>query len=190
MIRMSVSKHSMAETSSLFTDEISGERTCIEAGIDMHWCSCLRRTELALDEHLRHAALKFFDYLNTDVLAALTKTLCHKLTLDALVSVHLLDVMLTRRNATETKNGLLGEPAVTKSYRVFAFKVRTKPNEAVYEFNGSVEVEYAHETSICTPDQFAARLQLNKQSISHINRYGSQADCISQHIRIRNVSCT
>ena len=169
----------LAETRSLFTDEISGDRTCTEAGIDMHWCSCLRRTELELDEHLKQAALKFVDYLNADVLAAHT-TQCQKLTLDALVSVHLLDVMLTTRNATETKSGLLGEPAVTKSYRVFAFKVRTKPNEAVYEFNGSVEVEYAQEASINTPDQFAARLQLNKQSISRINRYGSQADCISK----------
>ena len=71
------------ERSKSLFKSISSDRTCKEAGISAHWCACLKRTELLVDDNLIMIATKFIDYINNFILRDhLDK--CIKLELDKL----------------------------------------------------------------------------------------------------------
>ena len=83
---------------SLFSD-ISPDRTCEDAGIDSYWCSCLKRTEVKVNEYLLSLAQTFVDYVNNYLLKD-HLDLCNELEIDSVNSVYLMTSYL---NTTERR---------------------------------------------------------------------------------------
>ena len=169
---------------SLF-DTINYNRTCQDANIDNHWCSCLKRTKLVLDEYLIQAALLFTDYLNNNLLKN-HLNMCHELHLDQILNVYLIDSHISKNKQTKkkinqdinTQFNLLTEPEVKIDYEEYFFQIKTIPNNAIYEFTMTNELNYLNKHKIKTPLDFVSNIKINKDKISRINMYGNQSDCI------------
>ena len=169
---------------SLF-DTINYNRTCQDANIDNHWCSCLKRTKLVLDEYLIQAALLFTDYINNNLLKN-HLNMCHELHLDQILNVYLIDSHISKNKQTKkkinqdinTQFNLLTEPEVKIDYEEYFFQIKTIPNNAIYEFTMTNELNYLNKHKIKTPLDFVSNIKINKDKISRINMYGNQSDCI------------
>ena len=160
---------------SLFSD-ISPDRTCEDAGIDSYWCSCLKRTEVKVNEYLLSLAQTFVDYVNNYLLKD-HLDLCNELEIDSVNSVYLMTSYLntTERKFFNPKNKIkktkfLQPPKIETDYKKYLFVVTTKPNNGEYEFTISVQNNVAEETD-STSD-------LDKATISRINKYGNDEHCI------------
>lgn len=160
---------------SLFGD-ISPERTCEDAGIDSYWCSCLKRTEIKVNEYLLTLADVFVDYVNNNLLKE-HMDLCNELEVDTVNSVYLMNSYLntTERRTVVPKNKhaktlrLLQPPKIETDYKKYLFVVTTKPNHGEYEFTITVQNAVAGK---------GVKYELDKSMISRINKYGNDEHCI------------
>ncbi len=173
---------------SLFETNISYERTCQMAGIDIHWCSCLKRTKININQETFHnkslirITEYFIDYLNNDLLKDhLDK--CSELKLDKIMTIYKLESFISNKTSSQVievewpkhmkKQHMNKNPEEIKyGFTRYLFQVKTLPNNAEYEFTVNSEFEMKNHQN--------ESLSLNKNTISRINKYSHQADCISQ----------
>ena len=169
------------ERSKSLFKSISSDRTCKEAGISAHWCACLKRTELLVDDNLIMIATKFIDYINNFILRDhLDK--CMKLELDRLNNAYLLDSILAtapkRVMEKSKKFNLLTPPPVEKDYDQYFFQIVTKPNNGIYEFTLTYEFNLKLENFDKIDNNTLNKFEINENSISRINKYGNDPYCI------------
>ena len=159
---------------------ISSNRNCKQAGIDQHWCTCLKRTNLAIDTTLTKFANIFVSYLNNKILGEHLEK-CHRLELDTINKVYLYDTFIDSNSkdrdadkfkdqSNKLKINLLTAPKIEKDYKEFFFQIKVKPNAALYEFTVILEED------LIFVDK--SLLRINEHQISRINKYGSQSICI------------
>lgn len=170
-----------ARDQSLFK-RISSQRNCAQAGIQPHWCACLKRTEVKVDENMARISQQFVNYLNREILANHLDA-CHDLKLYEISKIFSLDTFINSEPADELKKekGLmdrlmawryLQEPPVEVDYKKYLFQVTVKPSMAIYEFTATVERKYSQSDS--SGDDFT----IESESISRINAYGDTSHCI------------
>ena len=91
---------------SLFS-KLSVDRTCDEAGIEPHYCACMKRTQLKPDGKLTKLANKFVIYIN-EVMLKNHNDICQKLELNKIDNVYLLETSINtakkRIKTNEHKN--------------------------------------------------------------------------------------
>ncbi len=179
-------KFSGGRSTSLFRP-IPATRNCNQAGVEPHWCSCLKRTQLAVDDGLVEMAHVFIEYLNKKILDGHSEE-CEPLELDNVNKVFLLDSFVNsyvadngkeaqaRRSVWEWLNSwrFLQEMPVEVEFRKFQFQVRTRPNGGLYEFTLTSEPAEAG-----APGDRGVRVEAS--TISRINSYGSSARCIADN---------
>ena len=177
-------------SSSLFK-YISANRSCYEAGISQHWCACLKRTELVVDDNLNMIANKFLDYLNDNLLKDHLNE-CVRLELDKINKVYLLDSIMGSAKKPVVEKTLLGyfrdlfkfylvAPKVEKDYEQYFFQITTRPNNAIFEFTVVYEFDLNQESLnnlIGLEKLNVDKFIIKENSISRINKYGNDPHCI------------
>jgi len=168
-------------STSLFKS-IPASRNCDTAGVDPHWCLCLKRTELKVDASLVKIAQVFIEYLNEEILSGHLDN-CERLELDDVNKVFLLDSFVNTHLADNRKKStnrnffwafldswkLLQEVPIEIEFKKFQFQVSTKPNGGLYEFTVTSEPTTAG----------ALSFKVEAATISRINAYGNSAWCIA-----------
>lgn len=160
---------------SLFNEIIPNNRTCRSAGIDIHWCSCLKRRLInlnSLDYQLKFNLFKmisyFLEYLNEKILGK-HLDVCATLSLYKVNRVYQLESYLA--NATYNQR----TQEIIYGYKQYFFQITTLPNNGSYEFTMGMEYEMKNRYKM-------SNITLNKRTISRINKYGNQANCIIKKI--------
>lgn len=151
---------------SLFTP-ISANRSCSDAYIEPHWCSCLSWTELPhYDNHAITAATYVADHINR--LTEAFRDICARLQVDSISWAAQLAPSddLIRFRASSDRDGYLGSFDTGKSkVQLYQLKLTTRPGAAVYE----ASVRHDPETN---------EYRVETGHISRVNQYGDQARCI------------
>ena len=186
-------KHAALNRSqSMFSDSISVQRTCAQAGIDEHWCACLKRTQInVIDSKLNMLANKFINYLNSVLLNDHLDS-CAQLELSNINHVFLLDSIIPRHKKAVSQsfslsrwfNNLLNnlfhyylvEPPLERDFKQYLFQVVTRPNNATYEFTVVYESNVAKDAVANGNDDDS--FEINHNAISRIDKYGDQPKCI------------
>jgi hypothetical protein len=172
---------------------ISPNRTCYEAGISQHWCACLKRTELVVDDNLNMIANKFVDYLNDNILKEHLNE-CTRLEMDKINKVYLLDSIMGSAKKPTVQKSLLGyfrdwfkfylvAPKVERDYEQYFFQITTSPNNAIYEFTVVYEFDLNDEslTNVFELNKLNLdKFTIKENSISRINKYGNDPHCINE----------
>ena len=155
-------------------------RTCQQAGIDSHWCTCLKRYEIEIDSVLIQIAELFVTYLNKNILKDNLDE-CVKLELFNVTRVHLLessiDIDYTNKIKTSALDffsnlNLLKPPPIEQGYQKFLFQITTIPNNGLYEF--TIEIE----NKLNEDRNFLSNVKINKDKISRLDKYGNTSSCI------------
>ena len=119
----------------------------------------------------------FIDYVNYKILGDHMDQ-CSRLELDKVNSVYLSSshIKMTDREVFKTKSKakLLTPPPIKKNYKKYLFQVKTKPNQAVYEFNIIIE-ETAQNSN---KKKLINLAKIDRSQLSRINKYGNDAHCI------------
>ncbi|KAK2157549.1 hypothetical protein LSH36_189g06091 [Paralvinella palmiformis] len=157
---------------SLFQD-IPQNRTCRQAGIAAHWCTCMDWIETSLgDKRVVQAAdhvVKVVNQLTTG-----QRALCAELGLDSIDAAMKLspnEQMLKFKQSLDD-HGRRGDftDNMTPTVELYQVSITTRPGGAKYE------ATVTHETFN------GSSWSLNEKDISRINRYGSQPHCISEKL--------
>lgn len=150
---------------------VPSSRTCQQAGIEMHWCTCLN-WETAMDSAEKKNISRMLAVAVVQTINTYTKqerSLCAPLKLDELISAKRLvpHPNLLKYKDVKDADGfvpdLAGNTKATFAY--YQLKFRTVPGNALYE----VTVTYDAVENVVTVDLGA---------ISHINAYGDLPHCI------------
>ena len=135
----------------------------------------MKRRELVIDKELIKIANENFvqGHLN-DYLLRNHLSKCHKLELDKVNRVYLLDTILKKTKLKLPNSGGLGlnllkPPQVEKDFEKYFFQIETKPNQAVFEFTLTNEYDLV---------KLSNSFKIDDNSISRINRYGNSSHCI------------
>ena len=154
---------------SLF-DCIPENRSCADAYIEPHWCSCLNWRVLndSSLEPVHKSAMSIIDYINkyTEPYRDLCATLWRdEITWAANLSPH---ENLVKFKSNRDLDGFLADLSSENTvvdHEMYQVKIVTNPGKAIFE--GSVVHDIKN-------NQFIVKLS----DISRINKYGSQARCI------------
>ncbi|KAK2157322.1 hypothetical protein LSH36_193g02065 [Paralvinella palmiformis] len=152
---------------------IPRNRTCSDAGIAPHWCTCLVWKETPLtDDHVISAANQVVSTIND--LTNDNRQLCVNLTLDRIVAASKFspnEKLLTFKRSVDL-DGHSGDfsDKMAPDWEFYQITIKTKPSDAVYE-------------ATVTHDMFRQNIiKLASQDISRINRYGDQPHCIRDRL--------
>ena len=176
-----VQTNSRTRHTSLFAT-ISPERNCADAGIDPHWCACLKRTKLNVTSYhyLKDIASLFMDFLNTNLLGD-QSNLCSKLVLKHINKVYLLDSFIDSKKKKKAESvgffklhRLLEEPDIQVEFKKYLFQITTSPNEAIYEFTVTYESQLQDSSHAID----LSKVKIDQSLISRINSYGNSSHCI------------
>ncbi|CAD6198672.1 unnamed protein product [Caenorhabditis auriculariae] len=147
------------------------ERTCAQAGIEPHWCTCLAWADALTTPEDRNLSLR----LAQAVVRAINdeigpeKELCSPLKLDSMLDSKKLipnQGLLAYKNVKDADGFVPDLSGATKpAFAHFQLKLRTTPGDAVYEV--TLFYEYATDT---------ARFDL--AALSHVNKFGDRPHCI------------
>lgn len=154
---------------SLF-DEIPENRTCDDAQIKPHFCSCLKWTDIddpGNDAVVRNATdivINRFNEMNAEA-----KGLCAQLTVNRILSARMMaprDELMAFKESQDYDN-YLPDLSGNKKVTAFIYQIRftTKPSDADYE----VSVTYFEEYN---------RFVFSDNDVSRLNMYGDQPKCI------------
>ena len=152
--------------------EIPRERTCVDAGVDAHWCVCLAWEAVATnDTNVKAAASAVVRLMNelTDV----RRQLCRILDLVRVTSAvryAASDSILRYRGSKDfdlREADLSGIMSVSKV--LYQLTMVTTPGEGVFE-------------ATVTHDLNQKQFSVNVTSISRINMYGEQPHCIAEEL--------
>lgn len=153
---------------SLF-NKIPEHRSCADAFIEPHWCSCLSWKALndTSSEEVLRASKAVVDTINK--FTKEYRNICHALRIDEIKwSAKLIpQKSLLRFKSNKDTDGFLADlTANTKvTNEMYQVKITTSPSNAIYE--SSVLYDF-------TENEFHVKLS----DISRVNKYGDQARCI------------
>jgi hypothetical protein len=184
-----------SRSKSLISDNIALARSCSQAGIDDHWCACLKRTRISsVSSRLSKMVDHFLSFLNGVILKD-HLDLCSKLELSKVNHVYQLDSVIPKVveqkpfsliewiRSLITNHFYLVEPKLEKDFRKYLFQIVTKPNNGTYEFTIVDETSLIVENIL---NQEADKFEIDKKDISRINKYGNQPKCIEEkHSELR-----
>uniref|UniRef100_A0AC35U4Z7 Sulfatase domain-containing protein n=1 Tax=Rhabditophanes sp. KR3021 TaxID=114890 RepID=A0AC35U4Z7_9BILA len=151
--------------------EIPSSRTCFDAGIEKHWCSCMKWENVPNKpfyvQGVKAMANAFINKVNS--LTSQERKLCSELKLKKIISSTWLipkSEMLSYRGAADNDGfvpDLTGEVAI--EFADFKIQLQTTPGDAIYD----VTINYNFHTNA---------IVLNMHEVSHINKYGDTPHCI------------
>jgi hypothetical protein len=172
--------HTSDERATSLFNLVSATRTCREAGIEQHWCACLKRTNLVVNHFINSIANYFVNYVNRKILND-HRDKCHQIRLLRVNKVYLLNSWISaNRQKVKVQNSLflklLTPPKIEKDYHQLFFQLQTLPNHALYEFTIDLELDYTQD--LTRTEKLYENLQLNEHSISRINAYSNHTNCI------------
>ena len=159
---------------SLFTDLTSLNRTCEKAGIDSHWCPCLSYTTLkTTDPVVKTVALKIVKYINGLIAKdSKPRMSCARLKLGRItraaeqaVNQDVVEFAETKRNSACDECGIVKRKGFKFHKRIFEIVFIVTPSKGEFE----VTAEYNLMTG-----------KITTGSISRINLYGTQPECIAR----------
>ena len=159
---------------SLFADVASLNRTCGEAGIDSHWCPCLSYTALkTTDLIVKKVALKIVKYMNALVAKdRKPRVSCSRLKLKQItraaehgVNKDVVEFSETKRNDDCDECGIVKREGFKFHKKIFEIVLTVSPSKGEFE----VTAEYNLRTE-----------KITIGSISRINLYGKQPECIAR----------
>ena len=160
---------------SLF-NEIPAERTCANAGVDTHWCACLKWHSVSLDDtKVLAAAKKLIDTINYTT--KMFRKQCHLLKLE---NIRMASQYKPNANLLKFKRSIGPDariPDLSGSLHTaeifYQVTVQTSPSGALYE--GTVK----HYSKL-------GSFVVDIKQISRINKYGNQPHCVQdQHPHLR-----
>lgn len=91
-LRKSYQESGNKRMKSIFT-KIPMSRNCAQAGVDPHWCGCMKRTKLNVDSKMIQMARIFVNYINDKILRNHLDA-CDRLELDSVNKIFLLDTFI------------------------------------------------------------------------------------------------
>lgn len=160
---------SLSRAISLF-NPIPEHRTCADAFIEPHWCSCLSWKTLndtTTSEMVRRAAKAVMSTINQ--FTKDYRVICHELQVEEVKWAAKLipQKSLLQFKSNKDTDGFLADLSATTKVTndMYQVKILTSPSNAVYE--SSVLYDFA-------ANEFRVKLS----DISRINKYGDQARCI------------
>ena len=172
---------------SLFTKIDPVKRTCASTGVDSHWCPCLQYTAVRIGSTVvAQITDRIIDYMNAE-LCALSES-CNKC---AKLSIHKI-ITAGRRQPSEIvqafketeQNKVCDSCGVKKGsktklhYYMYEIVFEVEPSGGLFEATALVTLNFLNQI---------IELRVDSSSISRINRYGSQPDCIAaRHPHLRN----
>ncbi|KAI0240983.1 hypothetical protein LSAT2_003885, partial [Lamellibrachia satsuma] len=148
--------------------EIPETRTCAQAAVAPHWCTCLTWTSVDVgDEMVKKAAAKLLATINS--LTESQRERCEKLSLvevtHAVRYTPNEDVLKYKGGADYDKYEPDLTDTMTANYILYQVTITTKPGFGQYEGTVTHQLE---------EDTFESR----EREISRINKYGKQAQCV------------
>ncbi|XP_030377707.1 uncharacterized protein LOC115626465 [Scaptodrosophila lebanonensis] len=144
--------------------EVPFNRSCREAGIEEHWCSCQPSETITKASYARRIALAVVRDMNKQLRLQKLTNLCHDFMLKHL---HKLD----RKQILATDEG---PSNANESYYIVNFK--TRPNSAHFE----TTVRY---------NNLTGAIQMNINAISRLNSYAKDAKCLEQKVAKKYCIC-
>ena len=160
---------------SLF-QEIPADRTCEDADLETHWCSCLEWTNVDVkNPNVMASAKTFVEHINE--LTKDKRELCEELSLHTINRAEKNDPQneLLKFKKIETENGIVEEKN-TATEVFYKIQVTTKPSMALYE--STVKHLISENTYI-----------VNDKEISRVNAYGDQPHCVAAELPILRPYC-
>ncbi|XP_033760756.1 uncharacterized protein LOC117342665 [Pecten maximus] len=154
---------------------IPAERTCSEAGIEPHWCACLKWTEISVDfPHIIITVTKVIDFINKHT--SHFRSRCSELYLLKIKDAFKfgIDHDVLKYKGSVDEDGRLPQFGDFKQNvnEIYQVTFVTIPG------NGTFEASVNHTSS--------GEFVVNGRQISRINKYGHHADCIVElapHLR-------
>lgn len=150
---------------SLF-QQIPRNRSCKDAGIEAHYCSCLTRTPIKTSsESILIASSAVVTYINN--LTNPLRHLCAKLKLKKVIDASLLQPnskVLSFKGASWFGVPHYGETLAHSPFKDYTITVQTIPGDAIFE--ATVRIVDGKKKYEVSPD------------LSRVNLYGDQADCV------------
>lgn len=148
--------------------EIPQARSCRDAEVDMHWCTCLQWINVPADDALiRNIAQILVDKINNAT--ERDRKLCAKLTLKKieLALIYKPNKKLLDFHGSKDKHGQIPDfdGKTNSKVEYFQLNIRTTPGDALYET-----------TLIWNLKTNSTNINLN--DVSHINRYGDLPHCV------------
>ena len=156
--------------------EIPRERTCVDAGIDAHWCACLAWKTISVDDtNVKAAANAIVRLINE--LTAIKRNLCQSLVLNQVLSAvrYSPSDRVLRYRGSKDSDGRVAELSGTISVAevLYQLTILTTPGDGVFE---------ATVKHTLNRNRFSA----NVKDISRINKYGQQPHCVAdEHPHLR-----
>ncbi|KJH41424.1 hypothetical protein DICVIV_12604 [Dictyocaulus viviparus] len=150
---------------------IPENRTCAQAGVEPHWCTCLSWEDALSSPDDRELsgqlAMHVVEVINRQLKDVLH--LCAKLALKELIAAKKLvpsEGVLKYKNVKDPDGFVPDLSGNTKtSFAHYQLKLRTKPGDAIYE----ITLFY---------DNIAGEVHIDLAAISHVNKYGNNPHCI------------
>ncbi|XP_071125528.1 uncharacterized protein [Mytilus edulis] len=151
-------------------NEIPEDRTCDEADILPHWCTCSKHEELDIqNKTVIKIGVTLISKINQDLKDSFD--VCEKLHLKSIK--YALRVIPSDKvlRFEQSKNDVIDRKVIygdrVKSYIDYQITVQTQPGDAVFE--GTLRYDEKGKTYDLVGD------------VSRINKYGDQSHCIEQH---------
>ncbi|XP_052077971.1 uncharacterized protein LOC127715893 [Mytilus californianus] len=146
-------------------NEIPEDRTCDDAGILPHWCTCSKLETLDIENKtvltIGHTMVS---KINQDLKDSFD--VCEKLYLKTIkYALRVTPPNKRTRNIVKNRNVVYGDRV--KSYIGYQITVQTKPGDAIFE--GTLRFDEKGKTYHSVGD------------VSRINKYGGQSQCIEEH---------
>lgn len=155
------------KTYSLFTP-IPLERTCDDAGVERHWCACLKWQIVSVSDDsaikTANAAVNIFNgYLNK------TNSACLPLNLKRLVSAKKLETnnkLLKFKQSVDMDGRVIDmSDKIENRKQFYQITIETNPGGGLFEVTASIDV-------------LTGKMHFDKRDISRINLYGDAPKCI------------
>ncbi|CEF69499.1 Protein of unknown function DUF229 family and Alkaline-phosphatase-like, core domain-containing protein [Strongyloides ratti] len=155
--------------------KISKNRSCFDAGIEVHWCTCLQWTNI-WNKPLYQSAVLATGKIFVQEANKLLKpeiSLCSPLKIDSILEASWLvpNLKMIHYRGSLDKDGFIpdttGKTIISKAF--LKIKLLTQPNRAIYE----ITVLFNFENN---------EMDINMWTVSHINKYGDNPHCIIDRI--------
>lgn len=148
--------------------EISKERSCSEAYIEAHWCACLnwidvdRTSKIAL--RAGETVVNFINSLSDNERDICQEFVLHKVIWAAKIKPH--DSLLKFKKSSDNDGFLADLTSDVKVHDLmYQVKILVQPGSALFE--ATVKLSFKEQS-----------FSVDESSISRINKYGNQANCI------------
>lgn len=148
--------------------EIPIERTCADAGIEPHWCTCLDWTEVPVtDQAVQYIADSLVEAINKETDAE--RKLCSKLKLSKIgkASKYAPAAAVLSYKQSKDKDGFVPDLTGNSTMQVeyYQLDIWTNPGDAHYEAQ-------------VTWEKLTNELSIDLDLVSHVNKYGDLPHCI------------